>query len=252
MTTEPDFCTLQDPDEPGWVAAHGGRHHCALLAGHAGDCTYHLQVITDGVDRDAIEAAWVVTEEWRTWNRWREIAPRRHRDAEVATLAQPTSDVIETWVAAELESRKSDALIGNVILLGEVGCGKTWAACALARAVITTLPRDRKIQVTSVVDMFRRLRPEGGSTSEEFIVPRLLVLDDLGVEKVSEWTEERLFEIIDARWRNNDPTVVTTNLTPAQVKEAVGARIYDRLRDGALAVHLPGSSRRSASLAGAR
>ncbi|MBA7686736.1 hypothetical protein ES703_95191 [subsurface metagenome] len=55
----------------------------------------------------------------------------------------------------------------------------------------------------------------------------LLIIDDLGVEKPTEWAQARLDSIIDHRWLNGVPTVVTTNLK----SEDLPPRIVDRLED---------------------
>lgn len=55
----------------------------------------------------------------------------------------------------------------------------------------------------------------------------LLIIDDLGVEKPTEWAQARLDSIIDHRWLNQLPTVVTTNLK----SEDLPPRIVDRLQD---------------------
>ena len=56
----------------------------------------------------------------------------------------------------------------------------------------------------------------------------LLILDDLGVEQSTEWAREKLDEIIDYRYINKLPLVVTTNLSP----EKLEPRIAGRLREG--------------------
>jgi len=56
----------------------------------------------------------------------------------------------------------------------------------------------------------------------------LLILDDLGAEKTTEWAEAKLDELIDYRYINRLPTVFTTNLAPAQLT----GRIASRLKEG--------------------
>lgn len=59
----------------------------------------------------------------------------------------------------------------------------------------------------------------------------LLILDDLGAEKPSEWTRSIIFEIIDYRYNMMLPIVVTTNCLPEELKEKIGDRNVDRLRE---------------------
>lgn len=239
---EPSWCQLLDDPQPGnWTPSR--RTGCVLLDGHKGDCTTSLH-IQDGVDPDAAQAALEATADWHAYRRWCEIAPRRHREAEMASLDQP--EPITATIQAWLDQGPNPS--GSLLLVGAVGCGKTWAACATAR-YYHFVNRSPSVRITSSVDLFRSLRPEGGARAEDYIEPQLLVLDDLGIEKGSEWTEERMFEIVDARWRNCSPLIVTSNLTPSEMRSALGLRVYDRLRDSATAVKLPGFSRRQASTA---
>jgi hypothetical protein len=104
----------------------------------------------------------------------------------------------------------------------------------------------------SAVSLTRRASPRihPAQTASPTKKPGLvLLIDDLGIEKQSDWTEETLFGIIDARWRNCRPTIVTTNLTPLELRNTVGSRVYDRLKDGATALTIPGQSRRAGAAA---
>ena len=60
----------------------------------------------------------------------------------------------------------------------------------------------------------------------------LLIIDDLGVERNSEFAREQVFSVIDSRYRSQLPMIVTTNLTPKEMKTPADlsrARIYDRV-----------------------
>ena len=60
----------------------------------------------------------------------------------------------------------------------------------------------------------------------------LLIIDDLGIERSSEFTLEQVFNVIDSRYRSKKPLIVTTNLTLDELrhpKDLVRARIYDRV-----------------------
>ena len=60
----------------------------------------------------------------------------------------------------------------------------------------------------------------------------LLIIDDLGVERNSEFAREQVFNIIDSRYRSQLPMIVTTNLTVDELKnpaDLARARIYDRV-----------------------
>ena len=60
----------------------------------------------------------------------------------------------------------------------------------------------------------------------------LLIIDDLGIERSSEFALEQVFNVIDSRYRSKKPLIVTTNLTLDELKHSkdlARARIYDRV-----------------------
>lgn len=72
----------------------------------------------------------------------------------------------------------------------------------------------------------------------------LLVLDDMGAEKASDWTKEILFNIIDYRYNEQLPMIVTTNCVPEELKEKIGDRNFDRLREMCALVSIVAASQR--------
>lgn len=142
----------------------------------------------------------------------------------------------------------------GLLLMGGVGSGKTHLAAAIAHAVIdnTDVPDDLAeragigsadneaiytgILFTGTVELMERIRAEyNGAQDAAGIIrryqdARLLILDDLCAEKPSEWVQERLFQIIDHRYNEELPTIITTNETPDRLQHKLGDRIADRLR----------------------
>ena len=60
----------------------------------------------------------------------------------------------------------------------------------------------------------------------------LLVIDDLGVERNTEYAMEQMFTVIDGRYRSRKPMIITTNLKLEEIKnppDLAHARIYDRI-----------------------
>lgn len=140
----------------------------------------------------------------------------------------------------------------NVLIAGPVGSGKTHLAFALARRLFW---QGRGFQFAPVVEALDNMRPGGRDfqLSEEhksepwvhvYGKADVLILDDLGGEKPTDWTAERLYMVVNRRWLDQRPTIATTNLTPDQLRDSIGERTYDRLRDGALGVLLSGESHR--------
>ena len=77
----------------------------------------------------------------------------------------------------------------------------------------------------------------------------LLIIDDLGVERSSEYALENIFSVIDWRYRSGKPLIITTNLPLAQLKQETKIekkRIYDRILERCIPVKIDGVSRREA------
>ena len=75
----------------------------------------------------------------------------------------------------------------------------------------------------------------------------LLILDDLGSERASDYALEQLFLVIDTRYRAGKPLIITTNLTAEELKKPADLRyerIYDRISELCVTVVAPGHSRR--------
>ena len=117
---------------------------------------------------------------------------------------------------------------------GPVGTGKTHLEVAIARTWIET---DRGMafyyQVGRLLNQLRRGygredKDDVYSLLDTIETTSLLALDDLGVQRPSEWATEMLDEIINERYQHGRYTVITTNRPP----EEHSPRIRDRLREG--------------------
>jgi DNA replication protein DnaC len=148
----------------------------------------------------------------------------------------------------------------GLYLTGPVGTGKThtaWAAltawCMTTRVVPRIRPEegpggwDRpNVIFTRMTDLLDDLRP--GDESRQRIRDcqnaALLVIDDVGAEKSSEWTQERFYSIIDHRYAEQVPLILTGNLPPKELAPQVGERAASRLAEMCKVVAMTGEDRR--------
>lgn len=135
----------------------------------------------------------------------------------------------------------------GLLLYGTVGTGKTFFACCIANALID---EGYPCLVTNFARLTNTLQ-EKFENRQAYIDSlnqfALLVIDDLGAERKSEFMQEMVFNIIDARYRAGLPIIITTNLSIEEVKkpQTVGnARIYDRIIERCFPIEVEGKSRR--------
>jgi DNA replication protein DnaC len=167
--------------------------------------------------------------------RWLRVIPPRLQGARLGQLPVELGAPLDEWA---LEGTK------NVVLFGPVGTGKTHAAVAAAHRALTHL--GLAVGFWPVTDLLDQLRPgaEAG-TMEAASRVGLLILDDLGAERPTDWTGERLYSILNHRWLHLLPTLVTCNATQlSELPELCGARVWSRLAQGSLLLRVTGPDRR--------
>ncbi|WP_435059974.1 ATP-binding protein [Streptomyces sp. bgisy060] len=135
----------------------------------------------------------------------------------------------------------------SLLIAGPTGTGKTHQAYGAIRALLAAGVRLRWEAVTAA-DLYARLRPRSGFDSERELQALakcpLLLLDDLGAAKNSEWTEELTYRLINHRYEHLRPTLITTNLPTADLRTALGDRVASRLAEMTERVILDGPDRR--------
>ncbi|MCX5193178.1 ATP-binding protein [Streptomyces sp. NBC_00249] len=145
----------------------------------------------------------------------------------------------------------------SLLLWGSTGAGKTHQAYAAIRA-LTASGCGVRWHATTAADLYGEMRARGGGDPEYLLrrivrIP-LLLLDDLGAAKASEWNEEITFRLLNWRAQNQLPTIVTSNLPPVRtpgmatgqpvLRDKVGDRVISRLSGMCTPVHLDGPDRR--------
>lgn len=129
-----------------------------------------------------------------------------------------------------------------------LGTGKSFAAACIGNHVMSCL---RPVVMTSFVKILQQFSSFKNGDEEELIdrltEPDLLILDDLGAERNTDFALEKVYNVIDSRYRSRKPIILTTNLTLKEMKENTDiryARIYDRVFEMCYPIKFEGSSRR--------
>lgn len=125
-----------------------------------------------------------------------------------------------------------------LLLLGKPGTGKTHLAAAIANQLVTTTAATAVYRtVGGILQHIKGSfdRESGYSEMEAFdsyANAHLLIIDEVGATKPTEFELATLFQIINARYEELMPTVIISNLPPKSLPEALGERCVDRLREG--------------------
>ncbi|WP_406133223.1 ATP-binding protein [Streptomyces zaomyceticus] len=137
----------------------------------------------------------------------------------------------------------------SLLIVGTTGTGKTYQAYGAVRSLLIAGVRLRWKAITAA-DLYAELRPRPGHDGERELMDLarcpLLIIDDLGAAKNSEWTEEITMRLINRRYNAMLPTLITTNLGMADLRAHIGDRVASRLTEMTDRVILDGPDRRRA------
>ncbi|HEY5269113.1 MAG TPA: ATP-binding protein, partial [Anaerolineales bacterium] len=123
------------------------------------------------------------------------------------------------------------SLKGWLLLQGGFGCGKTHLAAAIANFAVSMGVPTLFLTVPDMLDLLRFSFDSEDTTFEqrfdEIRNAPLLVLDDFGTQSATAWAQEKLFQIVNYRYVNKLPLVVTTNVPLDDIEERIRSRIQD-------------------------
>lgn len=136
--------------------------------------------------------------------------------------------------ARNIEVRLNDGQ--GLFLTGNVGTGKTHLAVAIVDYIARLKKRGRNwnIAYITAVDLLAKIKMGFNNNQAENIVSYyeesdLLIIDDLGVEKISDWVHEIFYKIIDHRYNEMKPLIIMSNLSDEEIKAKLGERIISRI-----------------------
>ena len=158
----------------------------------------------------------------------------------------PQMEIAHRYVDRWPEMKKNNQ---GLLLWGGVGTGKSFFAGCIANALIED---EIPVRMTNFAEILNDLMGsfEGRSEYIRHLTNRycLLIIDDLGMERGTEYGLEQVYNVIDSRWRAGTPLIVTTNLPLSQIEhppDLPRQRIYDRLLSMCVPVKIHGESMRA-------
>lgn len=161
----------------------------------------------------------------------------------------PQLEQAKRYVAHWEEMREQDL---GLLFWGRPGNGKTFAAGCIANALLES--EDLHAPTVRMTTFGTILNQLPGMTAQDkewyldgFRTCDLLILDDFGMERRTEYAQEQVFNIIDGRYVSRKPLIVTTNLSLNELKhpaDMVQQRIFDRVLEMCVPVCFDGESLR--------
>lgn len=164
----------------------------------------------------------------------------RH-DPKISDAMKRYADRFEEMQAAKM----------GLLLYGSVGTGKTFFAACIANVLM-----DREIQVlmtsfSRIVNTMQGMNNGRQAYLDKLANCPLLIIDDLGAERSSDYMLEQVYTVVDARYQTGKPMIITTNVSIDEIKKPSDIkykRIYDRILERCHPVQITGHSRRREAL----
>lgn len=150
---------------------------------------------------------------------------------------------VENWERMKKEN------IG-LILMGPVGTGKSFMAGCIANALIDQGERVMMTNFSRIFNELTNYQADKNQIVQNLVDYPLLIIDDLGIERHSEFALEQVYNIIDSRYCKMKPLIITTNLSLADMKrkgmDVAYERIYSRILEMCSPVSCCGEDKREA------
>lgn len=163
----------------------------------------------------------------------------RFRAERPPVFARPGSlhPEIADWVKRFLAGERA-----GLILVGNVGAGKTWSLWKIKELLIEA-GWLRGIEIRAAHELKQIVAPPVDEYGlAKLANASLFGLDDVGSIRVSDWDADNLMALVDTRWQHQRPTIITSN--NPKLRALLGERVASRLADQATVVKMTGSDLR--------
>lgn len=171
--------------------------------------------------------------EWRDEERQRLLSA--FADARPPVFAAPgqLDPRVHAWLERFVRGQARTLIIG-----GRTGAGKTWSCWKAVETLLWNGWRGTW-RIVSAYELLRvTMPPVDGPTLDRLARADLLVIDDLGSMRVTDWASSHIHGLVDYRWSHQLPMIITTNVP--DIGALVGDRIASRLADGMESIALTG------------
>ena len=176
----------------------------------------------------------------------RKMASVRFESAEPSEVLEVAKRYVDNWKTMRENGK-------GLLLYGTVGTGKSYSAYCIANALIDQGIPVLVTDITRIVNTLQGKFEDRQEYIDTLNTYSLLILDDLSAERKTEYMNEMVWSIINARYRSGKPLIVTTNLSSEELANAAdisSQRIYSRLFEMCIPVKVEGEDRRKEALRG--
>lgn len=137
----------------------------------------------------------------------------------------------------------------GLVLYGDVGTGKSFHACCIANALIEDGHSCLVTDIKQVVNLMESSFEKRRDNLSHILKPDLLVLEDLGAQRSTEYVMEHVYDVVDGRYKAGKPMVITTNFDfktriLRSSPDDVWRRVFDRIVECGYPVAYRGLTRR--------
>lgn len=232
------------PAEPGDFIGPDGRLHC-------GKCRegkeYYFEPMKRFVPslcacgraaRDAVEARLRESAEMDRVERLSRYSimdakqrAARFESAEIGEDVENAYTIAKGYVARFDEIFKRDSDMKGLLLYGPTGTGKSYLAACIANALMA---KRVPVLYTSIIKLTGYQTDELQDLIDKMHRARLLILDDLGAERGTDFKLEQVYTVVDSRLNSRYPLIVTTNMSLDKMTETGDIRynrIWERIRE---------------------
>ncbi|MBA4509160.1 ATP-binding protein [Clostridium sporogenes] len=148
------------------------------------------------------------------------------------------------YVAKFSEMKKESV---GLLIYGDPGNGKTHTTACIANSLIDKMIPVICVNIDGLLNRIKETYNTWGKEGEETILKSLsnadlLIIDDLGTEQDTDWAKSKIYNILDSRYRNGLPLIITTNLPLRELENRYEKRTYDRILEMCTPVFNDGKS----------